>query len=298
MADATGIHYHEHHGDDSMMTGTLFGGNNSSSIYHDDTSIISSSDNGSTLINQYLFFIFPIIGFLILCLGGCILRRRVHRLDAEAIQRRDDRIFAAEAEKQLQAEHRSRLVEKTLITIKLSYRKKISSTTSRDRAESCDSTDLDSTMSSSCTVLGSTMRNSDEPVESSASFDCIDEEDYDDSLSDAENGIASSTDADVDYNMYTMTEAVESSTTSTPLPPIDCQKLETCAICLEPYKENDDVSYSRHQNCSHAFHTSCIQSWLADEFRNDCPCCRGPYVHMLGVEEDGDDTGSVDISRE
>ena len=67
------------------------------------------------------------------------------------------------------------------------------------------------------------------------------------------------------------------------------QAVETCAICLEPYGENDRVSYSRRRNCAHAFHAACILAWLRDEFRNDCPICRGPYLHLCVVEDDGDD---------
>ena len=64
------------------------------------------------------------------------------------------------------------------------------------------------------------------------------------------------------------------------------QAVETCAICLEPYWLNDRVSYSRHRNCAHAFHAACILAWLRDEFRNDCPMCRGPYLHLCVVEDD------------
>ena len=61
-----------------------------------------------------------------------------------------------------------------------------------------------------------------------------------------------------------------------------------CAICLESYQENESVSYSKHRNCSHTFHTDCILNWLKDEFRNDCPCCRSPYVHVCIKESDDD----------
>jgi hypothetical protein len=77
---------------------------------------------------------------------------------------------------------------------------------------------------------------------------------------------------------------------------LDLWQVETCAICLEHYKENECVSYSRHRNCAHAFHTPCILSWLKDEVRNDCPCCRGPYLHLCVVEDDGDYLG-VKASR-
>src|SRR6056300_747002 len=35
----------------------------------------------------YLFFIFPIIGFVVLIMGGCFLRKRQVQQDAEAIRR-------------------------------------------------------------------------------------------------------------------------------------------------------------------------------------------------------------------
>mmetsp|Transcript_23899 Transcript_23899/g.57631 ORF Transcript_23899/g.57631 Transcript_23899/m.57631 type:complete len:266 (+) Transcript_23899:121-918(+) len=50
-----------------------------------------------------------------------------------------------------------------------------------------------------------------------------------------------------------------------------------CAICIEPYRRNDLVSYSRMENkCAHVFHKRCIELWLVD--RDDCPCCRYPYA--------------------
>jgi hypothetical protein len=73
--------------------------------------------------------------------------------------------------------------------------------------------------------------------------------------------------------------------------PIDMDgwKLESCSICLEPYQENDSVSYSKHQNCNHAFHTECIFKWLQHECRNDCPYCRRQYVHVCITEPESDD---------
>eukprot|EP00804_Cyclotella_cryptica_P009885 CCRYP_014158-RA/>CCRYP_014158-RA protein AED:0.06 eAED:0.06 QI:165/1/1/1/0/0/2/222/260 len=81
--------------------------------------------------------------------------------------------------------------------------------------------------------------------------------------------------------------------------PIEMQRweLESCAICLEPYQENDSVSYSKYQNCNHAFHTKCILNWLKDECRNDCPYCRSPYVHVCIVESEDDIFGDVPTSR-
>ncbi|KAL7537233.1 hypothetical protein ACHAXR_007676 [Thalassiosira sp. AJA248-18] len=53
-------------------------------------------------------------------------------------------------------------------------------------------------------------------------------------------------------------------------------EIETCAICIEPYEENDAISYSKRQNCMHSFHQGCIKLWLKEN--SECPCCRCPYV--------------------
>jgi hypothetical protein len=72
--------------------------------------------------------------------------------------------------------------------------------------------------------------------------------------------------------------------------PIDVEgwKLDSCSICLESYQENESVSYSKHQNCSHCFHTGCIMNWLQDEHRNDCPYCRSQFVHVYAIEPESD----------
>ena len=53
-------------------------------------------------------------------------------------------------------------------------------------------------------------------------------------------------------------------------------EVDACAICTGPYEENDVVSYSKKQRCRHNFHPECIQTWL--KVKDDCPCCRSPYV--------------------
>mmetsp|Transcript_4712 Transcript_4712/g.9308 ORF Transcript_4712/g.9308 Transcript_4712/m.9308 type:complete len:469 (-) Transcript_4712:122-1528(-) len=67
----------------------------------------------------------------------------------------------------------------------------------------------------------------------------------------------------------------------------------SCAICLEPYRQNDEISYSKHQKCSHVFHKDCIISWLTDQKRDDCPYCRGNYIQKV----DGDNYVGNDESR-
>ena len=221
-------------------------------------------------LTTYLFFIFPIIGFIVLVMGSFMLRKRQIEQDAEAIRRHRARLSAAEAEKRLKEERRTRLVEKALVTIRVTHlpKRRLRGST---EDESCGSTDLDSSMSSSSTVLG----HSSGGVSAHRRLSSSNEFSYD-----IERG-----EQQLDDSKATVIEK----RISQPTPEI--WDSETCAICLEPYKENDDVSYSKHQNCTHAFHSSCIVAWLKDELRNDCPMCRGPYLHLCVVEEDGDYLG-------
>ncbi|KAJ6822691.1 putative E3 ubiquitin-protein ligase HIP1 [Iris pallida] len=43
-----------------------------------------------------------------------------------------------------------------------------------------------------------------------------------------------------------------------------------CAICLEEYKDKEDLG---SLNCGHNFHASCIKKWLL--IKNVCPICKG-----------------------
>ncbi len=52
---------------------------------------------------------------------------------------------------------------------------------------------------------------------------------------------------------------------------------QRCAICLEPYKVGDKVSWAKHlPNCTHAFHPECIKPWITKH--PGCPCCRSQIV--------------------
>lgn len=316
---------HDSSNDIQLSNDNLFDHSN----LNEDPSLSASSISSS--FTTYLFFIFPIMGFFVLVVGSCLLHKRQLRQDAEAIRRYRERIDAADAQRRLKEERRSKLVEKALVSIKVAFlpkkRSMLPSFGIRERTATMETDvitvdsgsghgdDLDSTISSSCASLGAVLRASES--EASSSIGGIDEElgeaaergqqhdtTNEDNLS---NGCNSVTTSDFFTTKRpsedTATLILEHSTT-----PLDWQT-ETCAICLEPYKENDDVSYSKHQNCTHAFHTSCILSWLKDEFRNDCPCCRGPYLHLSVVEDDGDylgvsttntstaTTGTMDISQ-
>lgn len=68
---------------------------------------------------------------------------------------------------------------------------------------------------------------------------------------------------------------------------------ESCAICLEPFQNEDQVCQSNNKNCSHTFHVSCMTTWMTQisskrrQERSDqqdkespyesCPLCRQDY---------------------
>lgn len=47
---------------------------------------------------------------------------------------------------------------------------------------------------------------------------------------------------------------------------------EECNICYKPFGCGDEV---RWFECPHAFHTTCIDTWL-QKARNTCPLCQHP----------------------
>lgn len=51
---------------------------------------------------------------------------------------------------------------------------------------------------------------------------------------------------------------------------------KTCSICIEDYKEGEDVCWSRSDDCPHVFHLPCMMDWLMKN--NDCPLCRADYL--------------------
>lgn len=48
------------------------------------------------------------------------------------------------------------------------------------------------------------------------------------------------------------------------------QDEETCAICLEEYKNMDDIGMMK--TCGHDYHVACIKQWLT--MKNTCPICK------------------------
>jgi len=51
---------------------------------------------------------------------------------------------------------------------------------------------------------------------------------------------------------------------------------KTCSICIEDYKEGEEVCWSRSDDCPHVFHLPCMMDWLMKN--NDCPLCRADYL--------------------
>jgi len=51
---------------------------------------------------------------------------------------------------------------------------------------------------------------------------------------------------------------------------------KACPICCHDYAKGDDVTWSKNEQCCHAFHTDCIMEWLMNH--DDCPLCRNNYL--------------------
>ncbi|KAL7542098.1 hypothetical protein ACHAXR_011519 [Thalassiosira sp. AJA248-18] len=296
--------------DDSIKDNLLQNRHLDNNTLYNETHTITSepcetSSNITSSVTTFLFFIFPVIGFLVLVMGSFLLRKRQVQQDAEAIRRYHERISAADAERRLNEERRNRLVEKALVTTKVTFSKRISG--GGRRLAAFGARGRTSTMETDVTVESG---NSNSSVDSDSTISSrrasevssiggsTHEEDGEKELSEAELGQqVTSTLPDNIINESSSETSTKSRSSEAPALENDTThsldwETETCAICLEPYKDNDDVSYSKHQNCTHAFHTSCILSWLKDEFRNDCPCCRGPYLHLCVVEDDGEYLGA------
>ena len=69
--------------------------------------------------------------------------------------------------------------------------------------------------------------------------------------------------------------------------------INTCVVCLEPFRVGDVVAWSRTQPqdpeamiCNHVFHRDCIVSWLSQPMHDDCPSCRAQIVREDGEEDD------------
>lgn len=64
---------------------------------------------------------------------------------------------------------------------------------------------------------------------------------------------------------------------------------EVCGICLDEYKEGDDVAWSKSPSCRHVFHASCLKEWLVKKEKpmQVCPVCRESY-HLETASDSSD----------
>ena len=51
-----------------------------------------------------------------------------------------------------------------------------------------------------------------------------------------------------------------------------------CPICIERYKEGEEIAWSLNERCHHAFHYGCISDWLMKH--DECPMCRMNYLNL------------------
>jgi hypothetical protein len=52
-----------------------------------------------------------------------------------------------------------------------------------------------------------------------------------------------------------------------------CMEEAQCGMCLDTYKPDDKVVFSRHIMCGHHFHQSCILKWVRLSLADKCPIC-------------------------
>jgi len=58
---------------------------------------------------------------------------------------------------------------------------------------------------------------------------------------------------------------------------------KSCSICLEPYREGDDICWSQNEKCAHVYHLDCIVDWLMNS--DECPLCRADYLKEEGSSD-------------
>lgn len=80
----------------------------------------------------------------------------------------------------------------------------------------------------------------------------------------------------------------------------DCDSIDVeaaqrpqCAICLETFKDGDEISSSHNNDCNHGFHRECIFEWLLKH--DDCPFCRRMYLRKSrSIDTTTGDIGNLD----
>jgi hypothetical protein len=70
----------------------------------------------------------------------------------------------------------------------------------------------------------------------------------------------------------------------------------SCPICLDEYREGDEICRSLNVECGHVYHHHCITEWILRGEHAECPMCRTDFLtpnNILALLDDnhGDDSG-------
>ncbi len=105
-----------------------------------------------------------------------------------------------------------------------------------------------------------------------------------DDLEDVELGILNNLSIDQAHLKVTIPDSVPRVNTLEHTPGTErSQRLPRCCpICMEEFKDGDDISWSYNEECPHMYHVDCIVQWLMTDRCADggdlCPMCRSSYL--------------------
>jgi len=68
---------------------------------------------------------------------------------------------------------------------------------------------------------------------------------------------------------------------------------KSCAICIQKYKDGDDICWSRNDKCHHVYHLNCMVEWLMRH--DDCPMCRQVFLPRQSTSRD-ENCGAIDMT--
>ena len=80
------------------------------------------------------------------------------------------------------------------------------------------------------------------------------------------------TEHDIESNMSGADASTEFNNLTSP------KAFPSCAICLDRFKNGEDICCAQNQECPHEFHLECLFPWLLKS--QDCPCCRRDYLSI------------------
>jgi Ring finger domain len=78
-------------------------------------------------------------------------------------------------------------------------------------------------------------------------------------------------------------------------PSVSGMQQPTCAICLDRFRDGEDICSAQNKDCPHEYHLQCIFPWLLKS--QDCPCCRRDYLAIeADVDEHHEETATSIVS--